>query len=243
MPGIDTFALLGAGPWLTTDAASLKHACQRARFDAMAVVSAQAISGDCAAGNAQVKALLDAEPRMYGWVVITPSHVDESIEEMRRYLTGQRWLGALLVLPSSRDSLLSSTSRELINAYRRYARPMLLRIPDDVAVRELETIASEFPTIKFVAGGAGGASWASCMVAARQRPNIFLEPFSGEPHRGKLERILQVLGPHRLIFASNFPRQNPGAAIGLLSEAQITDAEKQSILATSAARLFNLTQS
>lgn len=242
MPGIDIYAEIGAGPFITTNQERLLHALQRARFDLMAVASARAVAGDFCAGNAEVEALISAVPQMRGWVVINPAHIDASAEELRRYLVSDRWLGAALVLPSRRDSLLSVTTRELINACRRYTRPLLLRIEDEIAVRELDALAAEFSTIKFIAGGSGGVSWPAAVISARQRPNIFLEPFSGESHQGKLERILEVLGPHRLLFASSYPIQNPGAALGLLADARITDAEKQSILSASAARLFGLSR-
>jgi predicted TIM-barrel fold metal-dependent hydrolase len=44
------------------------------------------------------------------------------------------------------------------------------------------------------------------------------------------------------MFASSYPVYNPGAALGLLMEAKISDAEKQAILTTSAVRLFGLTR-
>src|SRR5438477_609840 len=91
--------------------------------------------------------------------------------------------------------------------------------------------------------GAGGDAWQDCAFLAKRLVNIFLEPFSGGSHRGKVEAIVQTLGAHRVLFASNFPEQNPGATLGLLLDAKLSDAEKQAVLTTNAARLFGLTRS
>jgi len=243
MPGVDILTQLGASQWLTTDAVKLQHALQRARFDMGGVASRRALAGDLTGGNAEVKALVDANPQMRGWVVVNPTYPERSSEEMRRYLGSARWLGAMLHPELCGQRLISGGSREVLNAFRRYTKPLLVYVPDEPAVRDLETAAAEFTTIKFVAAGAGGEEWQECVLAARRYTNIFLEPFSGGAHRGKLEAILASLGPHRILFGSNYPDHNPGAALGLLMEAKISDADKQSILTGSAVRLFGLARS
>lgn len=243
MPGVDIHTGLGAGSWSTSDATRLQLTLQRARFDLLGVASRRALAGDIAGGNAEVKALVDAVPQMRGWAVVNPAYPERSAEEMRRYASSGKWLGIMLHPVMCGQSLASNATREVINAYRRYTKPLLVHVPDEPTVRELETIAKEFSTLKFIAAGAGGEGWPSCVLAARHVTNIFLEPFSGGPHRGKIEKILEVLGSHRVLFGSGFPDLNPGAALGLLLEARISDADKQAILTTSAVRLFGIMRS
>jgi predicted TIM-barrel fold metal-dependent hydrolase len=78
------------------------------------------------------------------------------------------------------------------------------------------------------------------MHAAKRTVNIFPEPFSGGAHRGKVEAMVNLLGPHRILFASAYPEYNPGAALGALLDAKITDGEKQAVLAGNANRMFGL---
>jgi predicted TIM-barrel fold metal-dependent hydrolase len=240
MPGVDLLAQLGATQWTVTDAAKLQHAMQRARFDMMAVVSRRALAGDLAAGNAEVKALLDENSQMRGWVVINPVYPERSAEELRRYAGGAKWVGAMLHPRMCGAHLASGPVREVLNAYRRFTKPLLVDVPDEESVRELEALAAEFNTIKFVAAGAGGDDWQACALAAKRVVNIFPEPFTGGTHRGKVERMVELLGAHRLLMASNYPEQNPGSALGCLVDAKIGDGEKQAILATNAVRMFNL---
>ena len=98
--------------------------------------------------------------------------------------------------------------------------------------------AREFDQLKIIAQGAGGDDWQACALVAKQRTNVFLEPFSGGPHRGKLEAILATVGPNRVVFGSNYPDGNPGAALGLWMDFKLSDPEKQAVLTTNAVRLF-----
>lgn len=242
MPGIDLHTRLGAADWIATDAAKLHRALQRARFDAMGVVSLRALAGDLATGNAEVKAVVDAVPQMRGWVVVNPAHPLRSAEELRKYVGSAKWLGATLHAGVAGESVSSASAQEIVNAYRRYGKPLLVDVHNVEAIEQLEELATEFNQMKFVAAGAGGDDWQECALLAKRVVNIYLEPFSGGAHRGKLEAIVEVVGPNRIVFASGFPQQNPGSALGLLVDAKLSDAEKQGILTTNAMRLFGLTR-
>lgn len=240
MPGVDILAHLGASEWKSTDAAELQRAAQRARFDATGVASRRALAGDLVEGNAETKALLAEAPQMRGWVVINPVYPERSSEELRKYASNAKWLGAMIHPGMTGESLASSATREMLNAYRRYTKPLLVHVSNEQAARELEALAMEFSTLKIIALGCGGDDWQACTHVAKRATNVFLEPFSGGPHRGKVEAILAALGPNRVLFASNYPLSNPGAALGLWFDAKLSDAEKQAILTTNAVRLFGL---
>ena len=240
MPGVDILAQLGAAQWTTTDAAKLQHALQRARFDLMAVASRRALAGDLVGGNAEVKAAVDAAPQMRGWVVINPLYPERSAEVMRRYLSSSKWLGAMLHPEMCGESLASDSTREVLNSFRRYTKPLLVSVQNETSARELEALALEFNTVKIIASGAGGEEWQACALAAKRAVNVLLEPFSSGAHSGKLETLLAAVGPNRILFASNYPDHNPGSALGFLMDAKISDAEKQAILSGNASRLFGL---
>ncbi|MFN3653500.1 MAG: amidohydrolase family protein [Armatimonadota bacterium] len=239
MPGVDLVTQLGTTPWTDVDGAALTRALQRARFDLMGVVSRRALCGDITAGNAEVKALVDSVPQMRGWAVVNPAYPERSSEEMRKYLGSAKWLGAALYPQMVGQRLNTVSAREVINAYRRYTKPLLVSVPNGDAVRDLEELATEFNTMKFVAAGAGGDQWQDAMFAAKRAVNIFLEPFSGGAHRGKLEALLATLGPNRVLFASNHPERNPGSSIGILLDSRLSETERQGVLSGNATRLFS----
>jgi len=240
MPGIDTLTLLGAAPWIAADTAGLQAAAARARYDLVGVASRRALGGDLAGGNAETKSLLAASPAMRGWVVINPVYPERSSEEMRKYAGSPRWFGAYLHPQRCGESLASTATRELLNSFRRYTKPLLVDVPDEHSVLQLESLAAEFTGLKIVVAGGGGEGWQACLLAAKRHVNLFVEPFSGGAHQGKLEALVGTLGPHRVLFASHYPERNPGSALGLLLDSKLSEAEKQAILTGNAVRLFGL---
>jgi len=237
MAGVDISAHLGNTFWTEADAVALAHARQRARFDLMFISSLQAAHGDLKAGNAAIRALVEADEQTRGWLSVSPGHPQTSAEEMRRHLGSAKFVGARLVGAAALDS---EPTRDLLNALRRYGKPISVAIGDAGRVRELDAVAPDFKTMKFIAEGAGGSDWQHCMLLARRVTNIFLEPFTGGAQAGKLAAILEVVNAHRVLFATGYPLQNPGIALGLLADADIPDTDRQAILTRSAQRVFEL---
>ena len=237
MPGIDINAYLGATLWTNADASALAHARERARFDKIFVSSLLAVAADLEAGNAAVKALVDGDEHVRGWVTVNPGLPELSGEQMKKYLGSAKFAGVRIATSQTLDG---EPTRDLLNALRRYSKPILMHVQNGQQVRELANVAPDFNTLKFIAGGAGGEDWQDCMLVARRITNIFLEPFTGGAQAGKLAAILQVLKPHRVLMGTGYPNQNPGVALGLLGDAAISDADKQTILTRSPERVFDL---
>jgi predicted TIM-barrel fold metal-dependent hydrolase len=238
MPGIDICAVLGEGVWARADLEGALRTMQRARLDRMALASGRALAGDVISGNAELKAALDGQPALAGWVTVNPVDAEISAQELRRYAGSSNFLGVRLDARVSRSQLRSDAVREIVNGYRRYSKPVLVTVRDEREVMELEQLAREVTTLKFIAGGAGGDAWMACGAMAKRAVNVLLEPFTGGCHRGKIEALAAAIGSHRILFATGYPDQNPGAALGLLADAALSDGEKQAILSGNARRLF-----
>jgi uncharacterized protein len=238
MPVIDVHAHLGTGPWLIADQDTLLRAMQRARIDTAIVSSRLGIASNFAEGNFKLKAVLDASPQLLGYLVINPTYVEQSIAEMRRYLSTPRFVGVKLHPDASGQPLDSAATREVVNAYRRYAKPLLVHVWGSAQVRALEALAAAAPTVKMIVAHAGGDAFAECLALATQQLNLFLEPFTGGADQGKVEEAVAKIGAHRVLFGTNFPTLNPGVALGLLADAGISETERAQILAGNATKLF-----
>ncbi len=238
MPIIDVHAHIGTGPWLIADQDTLLRAMQRARIDTAIVSSRLAVASNFAEGNFKLKAMLEASPQLLGYLVINPTYVEQSIAEMRRYLSTPRFVGVKLHPDASGQPLDSAATREVVNAYRRYAKPLLVHVWGSAQVRALETLAAEAPTVKMIVAHAGGDAFAECLALATKQLNLFLEPFTGGADQGKVEEAVAKIGAHRVLFGTNFPTLNPGVALGLLADAGISETERAQILAGNATKLF-----
>ncbi len=240
MPGIDVSAELGQGDWTLADRDGALRNLQRARLDGMVLASRRALSGDLEAGNAELKAALEGQESLYGWVSVNPADLEGSNGELRQHLNARNMLGMRLDARASGHGLYSDAALELCNGYRRYSKPALVIVRNEEDVFGLERLAREVATVKFIAGGAGGDAWQACGHVAKRLVNIMVEPFTSGCHSGKVDALVGLLGAHRVLFGTGYPDQNPGAALGLLGDAAISEGEKQQILKSNATRLFGL---
>jgi uncharacterized protein len=240
MPVIDVHGHLGTGPWLTADREALLRAMQRARIDTTVVSSHLAVTSNFAEGNFKLKAALEDAPQLLGYVVVNPAYVEQSIQEMRRYLSAPNFVGAKLHPDASGQPLDSSATREVVNAFRRYSKPLLVHAWGAEQVRALEALAAEAPTVKMIVAHAGGEAFAECLAVATRHLNLLLEPFTGGTELGKVEEAVEKVGAHRVLFGTNFPRLNPGVALGMLADAGLSDTDRALILGGNAAKLFQV---
>lgn len=238
MPGVDVNAEIGRSPWTQSDRDGVVRAMQRARLDRAIVASRRALLGDVPGGNAELKAALDGQETLLGWVTVDPVNPELSTQELRKYAASAQMAGLRLDTGILGLSLFTDATSEIVNNYRRFTKPALVSVRNERDVTGLEQLAKAVPTVKFIAAGAGGDAWQECGALAKRVVNVMLEPFSGGPHRGKIEWLVTLLGTHRILFSTGFPNQNPGASLGLLADAQIADNEKQAILTGSAKRIF-----
>jgi predicted TIM-barrel fold metal-dependent hydrolase len=240
MPVIDVHGHLGTGPWLTADREALLRAMQRARVDTTVVSSHLAVTSNFAEGNFKLKTALEGVPQLLGYVVVNPAYVEQSVAEMKRYLIAPNFVGVKLHPDASGQPLDSAPTREVMNAFRRYSKPVLVHVWGSAQVRALEALAAEAPTVKMIIAHAGGEAFAECLALATRQLNLVLEPFTGGAELGKVEEAVAKIGAHRVVFGTNFPRLNPGVALGMLADAQISEAEKNQILGGNAAKLFGI---
>ncbi|MCW3061089.1 MAG: putative metal-dependent hydrolase of the TIM-barrel fold, partial [Capsulimonas sp.] len=139
-----------------------------------ALISGLAASCDFITGNARLRQILNPAAGLYGYVTLNAGYPDESQEEQRKHL-GRREFVASVLFGHDDYPVTLSDSREILNAQRRYTKPMAIHAPNAAAVHAAREIAAEFPSMKFVLLGMGGDSWHAAVAAAKQNLNIYLE--------------------------------------------------------------------
>ena len=93
MPGFDISAQLGEAAWTRADRDGVLRALQRARLDRVALTSRRALAGEVTAGNTELKAALEGQANLAGWVVASPVDVELSTQELSRHAGAPNILG------------------------------------------------------------------------------------------------------------------------------------------------------
>ncbi len=222
----------------------------RSALRARGIVSAF-LSSDLAArydpvsGNDTLADALGAadDSALCGWLVLHPDRTEDANHQLRRHLSsGRRFVGAALYAdPLTGVPLTLRSAQEVITAYRRFSRPLLIETQSAEAMYEAAKIAQEVGTnIRVIASGMGGEEWREAIDLAAKPLNLFLD-ISGALTPEKIEYAIDTLsGTRKLLFASGAPGTDPAAVLGMLNDLSLSAEDREKILSGNALRLFDL---
>ena len=205
------------------------------------LMSAHARLVDPLAGNRLVKAALEQSEALYGCLVAHVNRVQSSLTAMRELMPLRRFLCMALVGSRLEEPVPYALADEILNAYRRYTKPLFVFALNGASVEAAQRIATGYPMLRVVLVGMGGPHWPQAIKAAHATTNLMLET-SGVLDRAKVPAAVDTLGGHRLVFGSGSPATSLPAALGMIEDASVTDDVKRRVLWDNAIRLFELEQ-
>lgn len=200
---------------------------------------------DLAAGNDALAGALDQSAgggtELHGWLVIHPARAADSNVLMRKHLYNSRFVGAALFPdPITGAPVTQRETLDLINSFRRYARPLLIETPTAEAMAHAVQIADTLGSIKVIASGMGGDEWHEAIPMTAHLLNLYLD-ISGALVPEKITYAISLLhGTRKLLFASRAPQTDPAAVLGMLDDLSLSGEDREKILVTNASRLFHL---
>lgn len=239
----DVHAQIGTTPlWgIPFSDANLARSMQKYGVERAIVSSTIANSCDFVMGNAQIARVVKANRNLSGCVVANIHYPEQSQKEMHSYLGSDSFAGLLLTCGSLCGHVTLADAQEILNAHRRFIKPVFLHVRDRAALLAANEMAKAFGAMKFVLLGMGGDDWRMATVIAEQTLNMVLE-VSGSFSPDKIKFAVEHIGSHRLVFGSGLPYTDPACVIGLVEDAEISDTDKANILYSTARRLFGWQQ-
>jgi predicted TIM-barrel fold metal-dependent hydrolase len=226
-------------PGVNQNTAQVLQVLQQRGIERAILLSARAARVDPLSGNRILKAMMDQGAGLFGCLTANLSRVDVSVQAIRDLLGQKRFVCVLLATPTPKEPLNPLVADEILNACRRYQKPIYINTPNAACVQVALQLARTYNMHKFILLGMGGVEWRTGIAAAQQATNIFLET-SGPLDRAKIPAAAEAIGAHRILYGSGCPYLDPAAAIGLIEESELSDHSRQNILFDNAARLFNL---
>lgn len=216
---------------------NLTRSMQKYGVDRSIISSTIGNSCDFRRGNAQIARVVQANPTMLGCVVVNINYPEQSQKDMHSYLSTDQFAALLLTSGVRGRHVTLAESEEILNAHRRFVKPVYLHTPNQDAALAANDIAKAFPIMKFVMIGMGGEDWRMATLLAERTLNLVLE-VSGSSSPDKILFATEHIGSHRIVYGSGLPYVDPSAVIGLVQDAEIEDADKRNIFEGSARRLF-----
>ena len=212
-------------------AAMKKYGIERA-----ILVPRLAVDCDFRLGNKEIFEAIKADDRLFGYLVVNPNYPEESTQLMRSVMNSQKFLAAAFFQGASMPYPNVDDYREILNAYRRFGKPVFVQTSHAEAVTAAQEMAKEFPTIKFIFGSMGDDGWKRAMTS-HLILNVVLET-SGSFDAEKIEEAATLIGPHRVLFGSDLPFSDPASMLALIQNSNISQETAAKILGENANRLF-----
>ncbi|HUV04033.1 MAG TPA: amidohydrolase family protein [Armatimonadota bacterium] len=211
-------------------------AMQKHNIERAVLVPCMAVDSDFRLGNKELFDAIKSEDRLFGYLAVNPNYPDESIRLMRSAMSSPKFLAVALFQGASTPYPNTDDYREILNAHRRFAKPVFLHTPHAEAVAAAEQMAAEFPGIKFVFGSMGGDEWKRAMTSSPLL-NVLLET-SGSFDAEKIEEAVEHFGAHRVLYGSNLPFSDPASMLALIQSSELSEDSMEGILGGNAKRLF-----
>jgi predicted TIM-barrel fold metal-dependent hydrolase len=190
-------------------------------------------------GNRRLKDVVDAESGLFGYVSVDADYPDESLNQMRTYLTRKEFV-AILLGRAAGGVVSLEIARELVNANRRYTKPLAIFARDVEGVIAARRIAEAFPQMKIVMLGMGGAGWRVAVEAAKACLNIYLE-ISGNMDADKIDQAVAHVSSRRILYGSGLPHADPHMSTALVASAKtLTETDRKRILIDNALGLYQI---
>lgn len=194
---------------------------------------------DLDGGNERLAEQLKADARFRGWLTLSPHEPDQSQELARKYLVKEKWIGARFEQQSDADVITGAGGHGVLNALRRYSRPILVTASTPATLTAVTVAAKEFTTLRFLLCPLTEALTSNAIAAIRETLNISLLPSVAVTERGVLERAMKILGDRRVLWASDWGALHPAAALGMIKDSAISPAQRARLTYRNAMELFS----
>ncbi len=241
MPVFDTHSYFGGSviPGVANSAKTIAATMQARGVGGAIVFSAHARYVDPLSGNRLLAKILEQSPILHGCLVTHVNRVDASVAAMRELMASKRFVGMAITGMGEEEPVEKIIADDIINAYRRYGKPLFLYAHNGKMTHAALEIAQAYNMIKVVLFGMGGHDWRTAIAAAHASTNIYLET-SGPLDRAKIPAAFETIGAHRIVFGSGAPHVDAAAAMGLVEDSPLTDDVRRRIYYTNAGRLLGL---
>jgi predicted TIM-barrel fold metal-dependent hydrolase len=242
-PIIDAHAHLGT--WFSSyvnagEADGLVRSMDRLKIQATALIAFDSIAADMRGGNDRVFAAMQKYPgRFLGYATVDPNEPKAMSNELQRCFDKLGFHAVKFHCDTHGVRSDHEHYRPALEFANEHGLAVLIHghITDKMLV--------SYPRAQFLCAHAGGWEARDPLYAAelaKRYPNIHMELCSSTVFNGAFEKLVEEVGPDRIVHGSDAPLMDPGYQLGRVLAARIPAAAKKKILYDNAARLFRLAE-
>ncbi len=206
-------------------------------IESLCLASEEAIT-DLSGGNARLAEAIATDKRFKGWLELSVHQSDLSQDLARRYLMRPQWVGSRFEQADDGDAIDSAGGLTLLNALRRYGKPILLTCSSPATLAASIRVARDFHTLRFLLSPQSEALTSDAPPAMKEILNISLLPSAQWCERDVIAQAVAVLGERRVLWSSDWGRLHPAAAMGMLRDSSVGKLQRERIVMRNARELL-----
>lgn len=192
-----------------------------------------------AQGGAQLLAeQLGGDSRARGWLSLSIHDPARSGELARKYLVKTNFCGTLIEPDSTSDIVATQGGRDLLNALRRYSKPVLISVNSPETLAGAVEVAREFGVLKFLISPQNELMTRITPAAMKEAVNAFFLPVAAYAERDSVASAVEVLGERRVMWASNWGKFHPAAALGMIKDSALSAPQRERVSLRNARELL-----
>ena len=239
---IDAHVTVGEGRYSNTDPARLVELMDRCGID-QALISP--VEREMAVynreGNDRMLALTRQYPgRFLAYATANPWYGTAAVTELERAL-GEGAAALKFHPPLQGFIIAESLIRPLIEVAARHRVPVYVHTGTPVSALPLQLaeLALAYPEVSFIMGKNGKTDfWLDAIPALQTAPNLYGDTAHDFPERG-MKRVVDTVGPERLIFSSNHPIGRMPLEIEKARALELPDKDKAAVLGGNIRKLLS----
>jgi predicted TIM-barrel fold metal-dependent hydrolase len=194
---------------------------------------------DLDGGNARLASALGSDARFRGWLTISVHQPDVSQALARQYLVRPQWVGARFDQVTEGDAVNAAGGHVVLNALRRYGRPVMLTVNSPATLAASIEAAREFHTLRFVLSPQNEELTSDALPAIKEVLNISFLPSSAFAERDILAQAVATVGERRVLWGSDWGRVHPAAALGMVGDSALTGLQRDRVTLRNARELLS----
>lgn len=210
------------------DGAAAKTYADQFGVETLCFSAPQAVS-DMVGGNAALLEQLKADARFFGWLTLSIHQPDAATELAKRYLVKRNICGALLPQENDADVLTTQGGREVLNALRRYAKPVLVSVTSPVTLHAALATAREFSALRFLISPQSATLTSIAIPAMKEVLNSVFLPVAAFAERDVVAHAVSTLGERRVAWASDWGRFAPATALGMIRDSALSPPQRERV--------------
>lgn len=195
-----------------------------------------------------LEALQHWHDRAFGFVYVSPNHVEASLKELDRCVKNGPMVGVKLwVARRCRDEQIDpiiqrATALKAVIYQHTWLKTghdvtSWSNLPGESTPQDLAEMARRHPEASLICGHTGG-NWELGVRAIRTSKSVCVDLAGSDPTSGLTEMAVRELGAERVLYGSDVPGRSFASQLAKVQGADIPDAAKRLILGENLRRLL-----